>query len=330
MHAGGLYGSSLDEEDIVDTLTTAASTFGVLLLELVAIFVVILTGVALLQRRLGEDRIQTLLSSKRLLPGLVKGAALGAITPFCSCSTIPIVLGLVRSKVRFGTVAAFLIASPLLNPIILGAIGLLFGWRLALGYAVVAFVTTLAIAAIWERLGLERYVKRLKVVRPGVTPDGSAPPRHGGGTATLEAVDTWRGLRTETPPAFREAIDGLRSMALPLILGVGVGAFIYGVVPDDLLQAVIGPDNPLAVPIAAVLGVPLYVRAEVALPIGLGLQSAGVGLGPIFALVIGGAGASIPEISMLAGMFKPRLVGAFVASVLTVAIAGGLLIPLFA
>lgn len=319
----------------METLTDAAGTFGVLLLELTAIFVVILTGVALLQRRLGEERIKQLLSSDRMLVGLVKGAALGAVTPFCSCSTIPIVLGLVRSKVRFGTVAAFLIASPLLNPIILGAVGLLFGWRLALGYAAVAFVTTLVLAASWERLGLERYVKRLKVVRPGASPAPSPEEPTGGGgvataVATAEAVDTWRGVRTEVRPAFREAIGGLRSMALPLVLGVAIGAFIYGAVPDELLRTVIGPDNPLAVPLAAVVGIPLYVRAEVALPIGLALESAGVGLGPIFALVIGGAGASIPEVSMLAGMFKPRLVIAFVASVLAVAVAGGLVIPLFA
>lgn len=319
----------------MDTLADAVSTFGVLLVELTAIFVAILTGVALLQRRLGEERIKQLLSSDRMLVGLVKGAALGAVTPFCSCSTIPIVLGLVRSKVRFGTVAAFLIASPLLNPIILGAIGLLFGWRLAVGYAAVAFVTTLVLAASWERFGLERYVKRLKVVRPGAAPDArSDTPTGGGGVgtavATAEAVDTWRGLRTEIRPAFRDALAGLRTMAIPLVIGVSVGAFMYGVVPDELLRTVIGPDNPLAVPLAAIVGIPLYVRAEVALPIGLALESAGVGLGPIFALVIGGAGASIPEVSMLAGMFKPRLVAAFVGSVLAVAVAGGLLIPLFA
>lgn len=304
-------------------------TFVVILLELVALFVVVLTGIALMQRRLGEERIQRLLSSQRLSVGLVKGAALGAITPFCSCSTIPIVLGLVRARVRFGTVAAFLIASPLLNPIILGSIGVLFGWRLALGYAVVAFTLTIAIAATWERLGLERHVKRLKVKRPA--PTAPADPAAGGGTAlaTREDRATWRGLRVELPPAWREARSALRTMVLPLVIGVSVGALIYGAVPDELLARVAGPGNPLAVPIAAVAGIPLYVRAEVALPIGLALQSAGVGLGPIFALVIGGAGASIPEVSMLAAIFRPRLLIAFVLSVLGVAVAGGLLIPTF-
>ena len=302
-----------------------AQTFVILLAELVALFVVVLTAVALLQRRLGEERIERLLSSPRPVWGLVKGAALGALTPFCSCSTIPIVLGLVRTRVRFGTVAAFLIASPLLNPIILGAIGVLFGWRLAFGYASVAFATTLVLAAAWERAGLERFVKRLRVARPG---DAGAPAAGGGGPATRQS--TWRGLRTELRPALTQARGTLRTMAVPLVIGVAAGAAIYGVVPSAWLQPILGPSNPLAVPLAAVAGIPLYVRAEVALPIGLGLQEAGIGLGPIFALVIGGAGASIPEVSMLSAIFEPRLVATFVASVLSVAVVGGLLIPHFA
>jgi uncharacterized protein len=309
----------------VDALP-AMQTFVVVVAELVALFLVVLTGVALLQQRLGDERIERLLSSPRPLVGLIKGAALGGVTPFCSCSTIPIVLGLVRARVRFGTVAAFLLASPLLNPIILGAIGVLFGWRLALGYAVVAFATTVLLAAAWERMGFERFVKRLRVVRPGESDEGT--PAEAGGT--LIRQQTWRGLRTELRPAFAQALTALRTMAVPLLVGVAVGAAIYGVVPSAWLQAVLGPNNPFAIPLAAIVGIPLYVRAEIALPIGLALQEAGVGLGPVFALVIGGAGASIPEVSMLTAIFKPRLVAAFVVSVITVAIVGGLLIPHFA
>ena len=103
---------------------------------------------------------------------------------------------------------------------------------------------------------------------------------------------------------------------------------IYGVVPETFLATVAGPGNLLAVPTAALIGIPLYVRTESALPIGMALHAAGMGLGPVFALIIGGAGASLPELSMLAAIFKPRLVGAYVASILVVATTGGLLIPL--
>lgn len=314
-----------------------ARTFAIILVELTALFVVILTGISLLQRRLGEDRIRRLLSSPNRGVGLLKGAALGAVTPFCSCSTIPIVLGLVRSGVRFGTVAAFLLASPLLNPIIVGSIGVLFGWRVAFGYATVAFATTIALAALWEIAGLERYVKRLKVARPTTAPGPADPVAPSfatsapgaGAVATEVEAPAWHGLRGELPSAFREALGALRSMVVPLLVGVSVGAMIYGFVPDAWLQTVLGPQNAWAVPIAAVIGIPLYVRAEVALPVGLGLVASGVGLGPVFALIIGGAGASVPEVSMLSAMFKPRLVATFVSSVIGVAIVGGLLIPMF-
>jgi uncharacterized membrane protein YraQ (UPF0718 family) len=101
-------------------------------------------------------------------------------------------------------------------------------------------------------------------------------------------------------------------------------------VPESFLLDVAGPGSFWAVPIAAIVGIPLYVRTESALPVGLALTSAGMGIGPVFALIIGGAGASIPEVSMLTAVFKPRLVATFVGSILAVAITGGFLIPLFA
>lgn len=294
----------------MNTWTETLRTFGIITAELVVLFVVISFAVALLNRRFGPKRIQSWLAGGKLL-GPLKGAALGAVTPFCSCSTLPMLVGMLKAGVPFATATAFLVASPLLNPIILGAIGLLFGWGVAAGYGVVAFVGTLAVAAVWDWLGLERYVKKVRV--------------EGGSDHT----EPWSGLRAETPGAWRQALSDFRPLVVPMLVGVTIGAVIYGTVPQSFLATVAGPGNFLAVPIAAIIGIPLYVRAEAALPIGLALTSAGVGLGPVFALIIGGAGASIPEVSMLSALFKPPLVGAFIASILAVAIAGGFLIPLF-
>lgn len=296
----------------MNTWSETLRTFGVIAAELVVLFIAISFVVALVQRKLGPKRIQGWLGGNRYL-GALKGTALGAATPFCSCSTIPMLVGLLNANVPFGTTAAFLIGSPLLNPIIVGAVGLLFGWGIAAGYATVAFVGTLAIALTWDALGLERHLKRVKVV---------------GGVE--EHVEPWQGLRAEAPGAWRSTLDDFRPLIIPMLAGVTVGAFIYGVVPQQFLVDVAGPGNPFAVSVAAVLGVPLYIRAEAALPIGLALTTAGVGIGPVFALIIGGSGASIPEVSMLAGLFKTPLLVAFLASIFTAAIAGGLLIPLFA
>jgi len=115
-----------------------------------------------------------------------------------------------------------------------------------------------------------------------------------------------------------------------LLLGVAVGSLIYGFVPEGWILAVAGPGQPLAIPAAAAIGVPMYIRAETLIPIAGALLSKGMGVGAVVALIIGGAGASIPEVSLLTGLFRPRLVALFVGSVFAVAIAAGTVFALTA
>jgi len=112
-------------------------------------------------------------------------------------------------------------------------------------------------------------------------------------------------------------------MLLYLLIGVSVGAAIYGLLPNDVIVAVAGPGNPFSIPVAALIGIPPYIRAETIIPIGIALIDKGMGLGTAIALLIGGAGASIPEVSMLAGIFKRRLVLAFLFTILFVAVITG-------
>lgn len=289
----------------IETITT----FGTITVELVVLFLLVAFLVALFQRRLGEKRLQLWLAGGKVGAPL-KGALLGSLTPFCSCSTLPMLMGMIKLGAPFTGAAAFLIASPLMNPIILGVIWILFDWRIMLGYAGVVLVGIVLLSMLWGKMGLEKYVKRVKVSADG---HDDAP---------------WQGIRREAGPAWDQAKSFFKPLIIPLLIGVTIGAFIYGAVPESFLVSVAGPGNLLAVPIAALIGIPLYVRTESMLPIGLALSSAGMALGPVFALIIGGAGASLPELSMLTAIFKPKLIGAFVASVLSVAIAGGLVIPL--
>ncbi|WP_440106776.1 permease [Streptosporangium sp. H16] len=284
--------------------------FGTITVELVALFLSVAFIVALLQRRLGDERLQRWMAGGRFTAPM-KGILLGSLTPFCSCSTLPMLMGMLKIGVPFTGAAAFLISSPLLDPIILGIIWILFGWQIMIGYGIITFIVIMAISLLWGKMGLEKYVKRV--------------------TVSAEDHDTspWRGMRSEAGPAWKQATSFFKPLVIPLLVGVSIGAFIYGAVPRSFLIDIAGPGNIFAVPLAALVGIPLYVRTESILPIGLALSSAGMALGPVFALVIGGAGASLPELSMLSAIFKPRLVAAFVVSVLAVAIAGGLIIPLF-
>jgi uncharacterized protein len=325
--------------------------FGSLLVSLLVLFIPITVGLVLLQRWLGDDRLARLLGSDRLLPALLKGTLLGAVTPFCGCSTIPLLLGLLRARVRFGGVAAFLLASPLLNPYILGVVALLFGGWTMVVYAVAAAATAIGLGAVWELIRLDRHLKPGVLPEPvrtaprllvgaGAGPGGDPAVGQGGcGTAresscgddvvgpAAPADRAWAGWRAEVGDSWVAAVELLRPMLRPMLLGVAIGALLYGVVPEGWLAGLLGTATWWSLPLAAVLGLPLYLRGEAAFPIGAGLLAAGVGEGPMFAMVIAGMGASLPEVTILSGIFRPRLNGAFLASVFTIAIIGGLLIP---
>lgn len=291
-------------------LTETLGTFALLLGQLLALFLVVSTIVALINRRFGPEKMRDWMSSGRI-PGPVKGLALGAVTPFCSCATLPMLVGMLNAGVAFQTAMTYLISSPLLNPIIVGGIGIIFGWQTAITYTIFTLSVSLIAPWVWGALGMEKALKRVRVQGEG-TPE------------------PWKGLRGEMPGAFRQAWTDMRPLLIPMLIGVAIGASIYSFVPADQLTAFAGANIWWAVPLAAVIGIPLYIRLETMLPVGLALQSAGVAVGPIFALMIGGAGASLPEVSMLAAIFKPRLLATFVITILAVAIGGGYIISITA
>jgi len=110
-----------------------------------------------------------------------------------------------------------------------------------------------------------------------------------------------------------------------LLIGAGIGAFIHGFVPTEIISRLAGPDNPLAVPVAAIIGIPIYIRAETMIPIGMALIEKGMSVGAVLALVIGGAGASIPELTLLSAIFRRKMLAAFVLTILAIALAAGYL-----
>lgn len=291
-------------------LTDTLGTFTLILGELLALFLVVSTTIALVNRRFGPEKMRDWMSNGRV-PSPLKGLVLGAVTPFCSCSTLPMLVGMLNAGVAFQTAMTYLISSPLLNPIIVGGVGIIFGWQTAITYTIFTLAVSLIVPWAWGALGMEKSLKRVRVQGEG-TPE------------------PWNGLRSEMPGALRQAWTDLRPLLIPMLVGVAIGASIYSFVPADQLTAFAGANIWWAVPLAAVIGIPLYIRLETMLPVGLALQSAGVAVGPIFALMIGGAGASPPEVSMLAAIFKPRLLATFVITILAVAIGGGYIISITA
>lgn len=285
---------------------TSLRFFGLILAELTVLFLGISTLVGLVLYYVSDETLRRWLSKRGLL-GNILGSTLGAITPFCSCSTIPIALGLLRAGVPFGATMSFVLASPLLNPIILTMLWVLLGWKPCLTYGVVTFAASVLSGAALQAAGLARDIKTVRIR---------------GGAAAKLIPPTFRGKLRH---AFAGAWSDFRGVLVFLIVGVVLGAVIYGYVPGDLVVRIAGPRNPAAIPVAAMIGVPLYVRAETVIPVALALTAKGMSMGAVLALIIGGAGMSIPEMSMLSAIFKVRLVGVFVGVVFITAVVAGFL-----
>ncbi|NQS77147.1 MAG: permease [Methanoculleus bourgensis] len=293
--------------DLPATLITAGQFFVVIAGELILLFVGITFLVGLLQAYIPEERIRSVLAGRRQGVGNVIGAGFGALTPFCSCSTIPILLGLLEVGIPFGVCMSFLLASPLLNPIIISLLVALIGVVPTAVYAAVTFTAAVGIGWLLGRLGYGRYVKDVMVEGRPEPCDCAVAVSHG----------------TRIRSAFSFAVSLFRQVLPYLLLGAGIGAFIYGFIPEGLIVSLAGPNNPLAIPVAAVIGVPMYIRAETIIPISAVLLEKGMGIGAVMALIIGGAGASIPEVTLLAAIFERRLVAAFVVTILMVAVLAG-------
>lgn len=297
----------------MNTLIGTLRYFVLITIELIALFVFISALVEIILMYVPEEKIRRRLSGAGVFGNIV-AAGFGALTPFCACSTIPMTVGFLNAGVPFGSTMSFLIASPLLNPIILGMLGAMVGIKAMVAYFVIAFLCSILFGFLLEKIGAQKYVKNVRL-KPASCCAGSH-----------EIVDKHSlPFPSKLKVAFAGAWDSLRPIMGYLLVGVALGAGIYGYVPQDFVMKIAGPDNPFAIPVAAVLGIPLYIRAETAIPIGLALMGKGMSIGAVISLIIGGAGMAIPEMTMLASIFKKQLVAMIVLVIFLTAVVSGYL-----
>lgn len=307
------------ENTWVEGIGTLFPTFLSLFGELLLFFVGISSFVAFLQLWLSRERLETLLSSRHRLASAVTGAFFGALTPFCSCSTIPVLAGLTKSRAPFSGTVAFLLTSPVLNPAILALMTTFFGIRVALLYAATTFVAAVAIGLWLDHLGYEREIRRVKTVN-----------------GPMEEM-TWAKLSGTFPQKMGQAVRHVASegwvllrRVLPyLALGSLIGALIHGFLPAQWAQHLGEASTWWAIPTAAVVGMPLYIRAETMIPIAGMLLAKGVAPGVMVSLIIGGAGASIPEVLLLSSLLRKKMLVAFLLSVFFIATSAGTAVTVF-
>lgn len=342
-------------ETFIPMAKDALGFFALTVTELAVLFIGISFIVGVIQEFVPPEKIKSLLSARRGR-GYFIGAGLGALTPFCSCSTIPIMVGLLKAQAGFGPTLAFLFSSPLVNPIIVGLFFMAFGLKATIVYSILALLMAVTISFVLEKTNFKRFIKwdaldenqesccskpvaeahvaqsvETSCCGPIIPEPALACCTSAGDVQAASCCDP-----APVSPAvaiaesgrwariFKEAVKQFRTFLPYIVFGVAIGALAYGFVPKELIVKYAGPDNRFAIPVAAVIGVPLYVRVETMIPITVALMGKGMGLGAVVALVIGGAGASIPEVVMLKHIFKGPMLGAFLAAIFSIAVASGL------
>lgn len=292
----------------MNTILDTLQYFVFITIELIVLFVLITAIVEFILMYISEDKMQKYLHGKGLW-GNVIGSGLGALTPFCACSTIPMTVGFLNAKVPFGATISFLISSPLLNPIIIGMLAALVGIKAAILYFFLCFVLSVFFGFILEKMRYDKYIKNVRIKKLDSKNDN--------------INKRLLPLKIKLKFSIKAGINTLKPVLVYLLIGVAIGAGIYGYLPSDFVLKIAGPDNFFAVPIASIVGIPLYIRTETAIPIAISLIDKGMGIGTAIALIIGGAGMAIPEMSMLASIFKIKLVIAIVSVIFITAVISG-------
>ncbi len=268
------------------------------LVKILVLLSVLIFGISYIQSHFPPERTKRILGRFSGLGANVVSALLGTLTPFCSCSSIPIFIGFTNAGLPVGVTFSFLISSPLVD---LGALVLLmsvFGAPFALSYVLVGLVLAVAGGTLIDRLGMEKQVVRFK-----------APA----GAVDLEDPDTTVAERLAY--AREQALETVGRVWPYVVAGVGIGALIHNWIPAGWVQAVLGQGNPFSVLIATALGIPMYADIFGTIPIAEALHAKGVGTGTILAFMMAVTALSLPSMIMLKKVVKPRLLGAFIAIV---------------
>jgi uncharacterized membrane protein YraQ (UPF0718 family) len=291
----------------VDTTAGLGASVAFFLFDLpkvLLLLVGVVTLVGFLRSFVSPDRVRRTLAGRNVVAGTVAAAGFGIVTPFCSCSAVPLFIGFVEAGVPLGVTFAFLVSAPMVNEVALVLLWGLFGPTLAVAYLVAGMMVAMGGGLLVGRLRLERFVERyVYEVHAGEAIEFRP-------TMEQRVRDAWGSTR------------GIVGRVAPWVaVGIAIGALIHGYAPMDLVASIGGRDNPLAVPLVVMLGVPLYANAAGTIPIVEALLGKGLPVGTVLAFMMAVTALSIPELLILRRVMRRELVAAFV-----IVVAGGILL----
>ncbi len=271
--------------------------------------IVFVTGV--LRSWFSPEKTRAILAGKNQIWGYPLAAALGVLTPFCSCSSVPLFIGFVSAGIPLGVTFSFLIAGPMVGPVGLGLLYGLVGWQIATIYLVFGFTIATVAGFVLGRMGLERYLQDwVRELNAG--PAGDLPEER------LSLVDRLK-IGVEQ---VREIVG---KVWIWVLIGIGIGAAIHGYVPEEMMLRIMGGEAWWSVPAAVVVGVPMYTNAAGVIPIVEALLGKGAALGTTLAFMMSVIALSLPEMIILKQVLTLRLIAIFLAVVSAGILATGFL-----
>ncbi len=264
--------------------------------------------VSTLQSFLSPERVRSFLEHQQLLVGNVLAASLGAITPFCSCSAVPLFIGFLTAGVPLGVTFSYLISAPMVDAVAIALLWGLFGLRATLMY--VGFGVSLAVIAglVIGQLHLEKWLEpfviqlQAQAATSALTEGSDVAPDQVFAISWQERINQ----------AWFQTYEILKSVWIYVVIGIGVGAAIHGYVPADLVTRWAGPNNPFAVIVAVLLGVPLYTNVAGVLPIAEALVNKGMSIGTVLSFTMAVTALSLPQMVILKKVLRPQLLAVFV------------------
>jgi uncharacterized membrane protein YraQ (UPF0718 family) len=268
--------------------------------------------ISYIQSYFPPERTKKILGNIKGIKGSILGALLGTITPFCSCSSIPIFIGFTSAGLPLGTTFAFLISSPLVDLASLLILASFFGAKIAIAYVVVGLILAVIGGTIIDKLKLEDYVEGY--VREIANVDA-------------ELIEMTRQERISYSTG--QVKDIVQKVWLYVLIGVSMGAAIHNWIPQSIIENVVGSKNPFAVLMVTAIGIPMYADIFGTLPIAEALFGKGIGIGTVLAFMMSVTALSLPSIIMLSKVVKPKLLAIFVAIVATGIIIIGYLFNAF-
>jgi len=250
--------------------------------------------ISYIQSYFPPERTKKILGRFNGISGNILGALLGTITPFCSCSSIPIFIGFTSAGLPLGVTFSFLISSPLVDIASVILLASIFNWKIAIAYVIVGLVLAVIGGTIISKLKMEKYVEPFVYGNKAVDIEEAA--------LTAQERRSYAAI---------QVLSIIKKVWLYILIGVGIGALIHNWIPESVIGAVLGQDKWYSVLVATLVGVPMYADIFGTLPIAEALVSKGVGLGTVLSFMMGVTALSLPSLIMLKNVIKKKLLAVF-------------------